>query len=70
MLRADALDLEILGELVEAALEPLARLHQVLDVVEGREVQLEFQEEDILLGREPLAREQFHKVAEVVARVE
>mmetsp|Transcript_51337 Transcript_51337/g.133406 ORF Transcript_51337/g.133406 Transcript_51337/m.133406 type:complete len:226 (+) Transcript_51337:244-921(+) len=70
VLRADAFDLEVLGELIEPALEALAGLHEVLDVVEAREINLQLRKEVVLLCRQSFAGEQLHQVAEVIATVE
>eukprot|EP00964_Phaeocystis_antarctica_P049726 scaffold28807_cov67-Phaeocystis_antarctica.AAC.18 len=70
VLGPDALHLQVLGQLVEPALEVLTRLHQVLDVVDLREVELELIEELVLLEGQRPAREHLEQVAEVVARVE
>ena len=40
VLGSDAVDVKHLGQLVQAAVQVLAELHQVLDVVHGREVDL------------------------------
>ena len=48
-------------------LEVLAALHEVLDVVDGREEEVEDLEEVVLLLRQPGVRQQLHQVAEVVA---
>lgn len=41
VLRADARDVQRLGQLVQAAVQVAAELHQVLDVVHVREVHLQ-----------------------------
>lgn len=48
-------------------LQVLAALHQVLDVVDGWEEQVEDLEEVVFLLREPRVRQELHQVAEVVA---
>jgi len=70
VLRADALDVEVVGEVVEAALEVLAALHHVLDVVDARKVRVHEVEEALLVGRQRRAREDLEQVGKVVARVE
>ena len=52
MLGADSPHFEFVGELLEAALQILARLHQVLDIVHVREVELQvFKECFLCLGK-------------------
>lgn len=51
-------------------LQVFAALHQVLDVIDGREEQVEDLEEVVFLLREPRVRQQLHQVAEVVAAEE
>ena len=70
VLRALALDLEHVGHLLQAALQVLARLHQVLEVVDVREVELEVLEKLGLALGQVLVGEDAEKVAEVVAAVE
>jgi hypothetical protein len=47
---ADAWDVKVLSELVEAALESVAGRHELLDVVDAREERAEDFEEAALLG--------------------
>ena len=65
-----ALDLQLLCQLVEAAMEVGAELHQVLDVVHDREERLEQLEKGALGLWQRLAGHQLHQVAEVIAAVE
>merc|ERR1712194_706686 len=70
VLRANALHLQVLRQLIQSALEAFARLHQELDVVDVGEVELELPKEVVLVLRQRLAREHLEQVAKVVARVE
>ena len=70
MLRSYPGNLELIGHLLQPALEVLARLHQVFDVVDVGEVQLEQLEKLALRLRQVLVGQQVEEVAEVVARVE
>ena len=52
VLRPDPLHLQLVGQLLQAALQVLARLHQVLDVVHVGEVELQvFEERFLCLGQ-------------------
>lgn len=64
------LDVEQLGQLVEAPMQAVAELHQVLDVVDDGEVDVDQCEEGGVVVGEALAGEELEQVAEVVAAVE
>jgi hypothetical protein len=66
----DTLHVEELGELVQAAVQAVAELHEVLDVVDGGEVNLHEPEEAGLRVGEGVAGEDLEQVPEVVAGVE
>ncbi len=70
MLLTHALDLEVVGYLLQPAFERLAALHQVLDVVHHGEVQLEKLEKLGLGRREILSDENPQKVPKVVSAKE
>ena len=65
--RAGAPHLQLVGHLLQPALQVLAALHQVLHVVDVREVELEQREEVLLVGRQVDVGQQLEHVAEVVA---
>lgn len=69
MLRADAAQLQLIGDLLQAALQVLARLHQVFHIVDGGKVQAQILEEVALLRRQILVGQQLQQIAEIVARV-
>lgn len=52
---------------VTVHLQVFAALHQVLDVIDGREEEVEDLEEIVFLLGEPHVRQQLHQVAKVVA---
>ncbi|URE02866.1 hypothetical protein MUK42_07226, partial [Musa troglodytarum] len=66
----DPLNIKQLGELVEPPMEAVAELHEMLDVVHGREVYPDEIEEASLGVGEVLASEHLKKVAEVITAVE
>ena len=70
MLGTDPLDLQHVRHLLESALQVLARLHQVLEVVNVREVELEILEKLGLALGKVLVRQDAEEVAEVIAAVE
>ena len=70
MLGPDPGDFQLVGDLLQAALEVFARLHEVLDVVDVGEVRLELVEEVGFSLGQVLVGQQVDEVTEVVARVE
>lgn len=52
---------------VTVHLKVFAALHQVFDVIDGREEEVEDLEEVVFLLREPRVRQQLHQVAKIVA---
>lgn len=48
-------------------LQVFAALHQVLDIIDGREEEVEDLEKVVFLLGEPRVRQQLHQVAKVVA---
>ena len=70
MLRTYAGEMQLVRHLLEAALEALATLHEVLDVVNRRKIYLETLEKLVLILRNDLLGQQLQQVAEIVTRVE
>lgn len=69
MLGSDALDLELIGHLLETALEVLGALHEVLDVVHVGEIKFQDLEELALGLGQRLVGEELEEVSEIVAAV-
>jgi hypothetical protein len=65
----DALHVQRLRQLVEPAVQVVAELHQVLDIIQSGEVGPQQVEKLVLARRQILAREQLQQVPEVVPAV-
>ena len=66
----DALDLELLRDALEAAVQPVDLRHHELDVEDAREVDVEQLEELLLRRRQRGARQDFEEIPKIITRVE
>lgn len=66
----NSLHLQQLRELVEAAVKAVAELHQVFNIVHGREINVDQLEEARLRIRQVLTRQELEQVSEIVPAVE
>lgn len=70
MLRPDPCDFQLVGDLLQAALEVFARLHEILDIVDVWKVGFELLEKVSFSLGQVLVCQQVDEVTKVVARVE